>query len=535
MKKNKPPICLIRLPSLTTLKDVGQDATPPIGLAYLASSLNAAGHEVIGIDGVGDAIFQYTSVSNHKTAILHGLTLDQIINRIPESTEIIGISCMFSSQWTFINKIFKQIREKYPKALIILGGEHATACPEYVLKNTDEIDLCVMGEGEDTINEVIDAYYARKGFTDIDGLAFRNGERFTRTNPRRRIRDINSIPEPNWDIFPIEQYIDNAFTFGTNHGRSMPTLASRGCPYACTFCSSEQMWTRKWIARDPALLLNEMKGYMVKYNITNFDFYDLTAIVDRDWIITFCKLIIKEELNITWQLPSGTRSEAIDEEVVELLYASGCRNMNYAPESGSIPELKRIKKLVNLDNMVKSMKSANKIGLEVKCNFIFGMPQADWTDVIKTMKFIIRLGFIGCQDISAFPYSAYPGTEMFDQLVKEGKIHLGNDYLIGLAGFTDIGEGKSFNDNFSSKMLGIICFSAMVLFYSVSWITHPKRIFEFFSSILKKDTSSRLTYALSNVKRKSILSKTLSRESEKTATIDPSFKPKEVKQFSKIQ
>ncbi len=87
----------------------------------------------------------------------------------------------------------------------------------------------------------------------------------------------------------------------------------------------------------------------------------------------------------------------------------------------------------------------------------------------------------------------------------------------------------------AQKCLAIICFSAMVLFYSVSWITHPKRIFEFFSNILKKDTSSRLTYALSNVKRKSILSKILSRESEKTATIDPSFKPKEVKQFSKFQ
>src|SRR5439155_4419084 len=108
----------------------------------------------------------------------------------------------------------------------------------------------------------------------------------------------------------IEKYIDNACTYGANLGRSMPILASRGCPFECTFCSSPQMWTTRWSARKPEFVLAEMKKYIQRYCVTNFDFYDLTAIVKKQWIADFCRLLIDERVNVTWQLPSGTRSEA---------------------------------------------------------------------------------------------------------------------------------------------------------------------------------------------------------------------------------
>ena len=104
------------------------------------------------------------------------------------------------------------------------------------------------------------------------------------------------------------------------------------------------MWTTLWNVRDPEDVYNEMKLYVEKYQITNFDFYDLTAIVKKKWIVDFCNLLIKNNLNVIWQLPSGTRSEAIDGEVAPLLKQAGCRNLSYAPESGSPEILKLVKK-----------------------------------------------------------------------------------------------------------------------------------------------------------------------------------------------
>ena len=82
---------------------------------------------------------------------------------------------------------------------------------------------------------------------------------------------------------------------------------------------------------NPEKVLDEIQAYQERYGATNFDFYDLTAIVKRSWIIEFTQLILERKMKFTWQLPSGTRSEAIDDEVSRLLYESGCRNMSYAP------------------------------------------------------------------------------------------------------------------------------------------------------------------------------------------------------------
>ena len=95
------------------------------------------------------------------------------------------------------------------------------------------------------------------------------------------------------------------------------------------------MWTTRYTTRAPALVVDEIEEYVRRYRVENIDFYDLTSIVERDWILEFCRLLDARGLRITWQLPSGTRSEALDEPVLRAMYRSGCRNVSYAPESGS--------------------------------------------------------------------------------------------------------------------------------------------------------------------------------------------------------
>src|SRR4029434_8498581 len=117
---------------------------------------------------------------------------------------------------------------------------------------------------------------------------------------------------------------------------------------------------------------------------------DLTAIIERDWILEFCRLLDARQLHVTWQLPSGTRSEALDEPVLRAMYRSGCRNVSYAPESGCERTLQAIKKKVKLDHIEQSMRTAVRVGLNVKANILIGFPDEQTPDLRATLRFVLR-------------------------------------------------------------------------------------------------------------------------------------------------
>ena len=296
--------CLVRPPLLVPSGNQTRMLTPPLGLAYIAGSVRAAGHDVVGLDGVGLDIDRCHPVAGNNELL--GLDLDQLVERIPDSSEVIGISAHYSFEWPNCRDLIARIRRRFPKALLVGGGEHMTALPRECVAESD-LDVAVLGEGEETIAALLEAVEKGPGgFAEITGLVFKENGEIVSTLRRQRVRSVDAIPLPAWDLFPIEAYLERQVGFGVNRGRSMPVLASRGCPYRCTFCSSPQMWTTRWISRDSNLLLDEMTSYQQKYDVSNFDFYDLTAIVNKRWIKTFCQQILDRGLQFTWQLPSGT-------------------------------------------------------------------------------------------------------------------------------------------------------------------------------------------------------------------------------------
>ena len=520
-------VALVRTPTLTNVTALGQDAVPPIGLAYIAGSLRWAGHHVTAVDAVGEAVHQYTRVPWSQHALIHGMRTEEIVARLDPATDVVGVSCMFSVEWLVVRRVLEAIRAAFPKALIVVGGEHVTACPEFTLTNCPAIDAGVLGEGEEAILDLLDAHIAGRDFGTVPGVVYRSGDTVVRTGHRSRIRTIDDIPEPYWEIFPLATYIDNALTHGANLGRSMPILASRGCPYQCTFCSSPSMWTTFWTARKPELLVAEMKKYMARYGVTNFDFYDLTAIVRKDWILQFGKLLLDEKLNITWQLPSGTRTEVIDAEVSQLLYASGCRIINYAPESGSAPELKRIKKKVTPDRMVESMRAAHRAGLQIKSNFIFGLPGSSWGDIARTYGFLARIAWAGVDDVGVFPFSPYPGSELFEQLRREGRVTLDEPYFTSLLAYTDPGNSVSYVDFLGSRTLSWLNLSAMAFFYICSFVRRPSRAFKLLSALIRRDTSTKFTAALNTRRRKQIAMRLATSSAVDTVIIPPTTAPQQ--------
>lgn len=451
-------ITLVR-PAMTVLRLVQSRSTcPPIGVAYLASSLQRAGHTVEVIDAVGEAIFQMYKFGDNY---LHGLTVEETVDRVNPRSDFIGVSCMFSIEWPAVREVLKALRRRFPEKSIIIGGEHVTAAGDWILNTHPEVDYCVLGEGDDVLVKLVGALSKGSSVSNIPGVLSRERSK----KPERsgavdkylmdlRIRDVDDIPLPAWELMPLSAYLDNGFGFGVDRGRNMPMLATRGCPYQCTFCSSPQMWSTKWLARNPKLVLDEMEMYMDKYRAENFSFYDLTAIVKREWIITFCKLILERGLSFTWQLPSGTRSEAIDAEVSELLYKTGCRNLNYAPESGSKRTLERIKKRVNLDAMKISMRAAIKNGLVVKCNTIMGFPGETHVDLWRTLRWAVQIAVLGVHDVTFTCYVPYPGTEIYDGLRASGRLPgFSDEYFATLSTKGNFFKNVSWSAHISNRAL----------------------------------------------------------------------------------
>jgi radical SAM superfamily enzyme YgiQ (UPF0313 family) len=474
--------------------------TPPIGPAYLAASLRQAGHTARIIDGLGENPFEVTSLFNNKVTAI-GLRSEEIVERIEPDTDIIGVSCMFSQDWPEVARLIRLARQRFPGVPIVAGGEHITAVPDFTLESTPEVDACAIGEGEETIVDLANAVDRGASFDDIPGLVVRTADGGTRsTGPRGRIRTIDDIPLPAWDLVPLDNYLDHGLGYGVNRGRSMPMLATRGCPYECTFCSNPEMWTTRWIARDPVKVLDEMKLYQERYGATNFDFYDLTAIVKRSWIIDFTRMILDRNMSFTWQLPSGTRSEAIDGEVSGLLYASGCRNMSYAPESGSPEVLKRIKKVVKLDRLEASVRGAVKHKLNVKLNIIMGFPNESRKELRQTIAFLFRMGLAGVHDMSISIFSPYPGSELYHDLRKSGKIpELSDEYFLGLGAYKDFSQPVSFTEGLSPRELNAYRIIGFLVFYGTEYAVRPWRLVRLIQNLVQHRQESRLDKSLQDL------------------------------------
>ncbi|MBL8688767.1 MAG: cobalamin-dependent protein [Rhodospirillaceae bacterium] len=489
-------ICFVRPPSIINRVAYIGSLTPPIGVAYLAASARAAGLDVVVIDAIGEAPLQSTPIDEHL--VLRGLAFEEIVRRIPRDADIIAISGMFSSEWTRIRPLVHMIAEHRPDAFFIGGGEHFSAAAELCLEQCPGLDAIALGEGEETLVDLARALQHSTDLSNVSGLVIRKPDAFHRTAPRPRLRKLDEIPEPAWDLVPLENYLSNHLGYGVDRGRSMPMLASRGCPYQCTFCSNPQMWGTRWIARNPVKVADEIERYVRTYSVSNVDFYDLTAIVKRQWIIDFCRELIRRELNITWQLPSGTRSEAIDREVAQLMYASGCRNMNYAPESGSEKTLTDIKKKVKLPRLTESLRDAVSEKVNVKINIILGLPDDRHVDVWMTLRFLVAMSWHGANDVSVGAFAPYPGSELYDRLVASGRITHSDEYFSKLA-YVDISETVSYCPQISSRWLRFYVWLGFATFYGSNYLFRPWRLVRTLRNILTNKHESRGEMALSQL------------------------------------
>jgi len=460
---------------------------PPLGLAYINASLREHGFETYVIDAAGEGIDDFLKIEN-TNLVINGIDASKIIKMIPEHTDVIGLSAMHTNRWIYDSFIIKSIKNKFPDMAIVIGGEHTTGAWYEIMRDYPTIDYCILGEGEVTFVELVKNVLNNKkqlsyaALRNIDGIVYRNEFGAITCNKRRkRVENIDKIPFPSWDGFPLHNYFKFKSGIASFSKKTMPMIASRGCPFSCSFCTCKNMWNSQRISRSVKNVVSEIKELKRKYAIEHIDFLDLTFVQSKEWISEFTSELSREKINISWALPIGTRTEHLDREILKKLRISGLQRILYSPESGSVDTLKKINKNLNLAKFNQVVRHSIKEGFIIKFAIIIGFPEQKIKDIGYTFFFIAKAAVWGINDVVCLSFVPYPGSKLFEQLINEKKIQ---DAFFDIYLSNDLHSMRSWSKHIPSALIPIFSISMMAMFYSIQYILRPWRLLQCFYRII---------------------------------------------------
>lgn len=359
----------------------------PLGLLYVASSLEKAGHEVKIIDA--------------EAKNLDNAEVVKIAQKF--KPEVIGISATTPTFKT-CRETAQALKKVFPETPIVLGGPHLASFPKISLEFA-EIDFGVVGEGEITIVELFDALKNKVDLGKIKGIVFRKDGEIIQTEPREMIADLDQLPLPAWEKIDVSDYRDIL----SRRKKIAVMISSRGCPYNCLWCDPEGRFGKKFRGRSPKNLIKEIKLLYEQYNIREIIFYDDTFTVDRERIVGLCDLLVKENLDLLWEC--RTRVNLVDEELLALMKKAGCYRIRFGVESGNDEVLKFIRKGITKQQVRNAFAWTKKYGMETFAYFMLGLP----TETEKTMQETIDFALEIDPDYATFSPTAVfnHGNDLF--------------------------------------------------------------------------------------------------------------------------
>jgi len=371
-----------------------QGVLPPLGISYIASALEKAGHIVTILD-----------------VIALNLTTNEIRKHIHEfKPEIVGITTMTS---TLFGALESAKIAKEAGSITVLGGPHLSIYPKETLSYS-YVDYGINGEGERVILDLISALERKIIPDNIKGLIYKKNDEVYVNDPVI-IDDIDSLPFPAYHLLPMNKYnsIIGLYPVST-------MISTRGCPYNCNFCF-KQPSDKKFRLRSPKNIVDEMEHLTQKYKVREIMFYDDVMTLNRSHIIGICEEILMKNLKVKWEAPS--RIEHVDKELLQLMKKSGCIRLRYGVESGDQEIIELMNKKINLEQIKKIFKITKKAGIETFAYFMIGYAFETETTIQKTIDFALELD----PDLIMFTVvTPLPQTPLYD-LAKKKKL-ISDDY-----------------------------------------------------------------------------------------------------------
>jgi len=412
---------LLVIPPLQRLSEV-RNSYFPLGLGYLASYLSKEGYHVRIYNsdkGLEEKKFSPIS-SNWERIKRHSRYVEGLknpnhivwreIGDIISSYEpdLLGITVMTTTFPSALN-VAHLCKEKYSKCIVTMGGIHPTVQPHKVMEYAD-VDYVIRGEGERTLLELVNYLRKEEGdLCNIRGLVYRKNGELKHNPPRELIEDINTLPFPGRELV-LRPELYTSSEMGA-------IVTSRGCPFECTFCEADQLWTRKVRIRSTENIVKELELVVRTYDAKDFRFNDDSFTVGKKRTLDLMDQIIERKLNINWTCLS--RVNLIDDDILSAMKRAGCTSISFGIESGSERIRKQIKKGIDEEMILKALCLVRKHKIRFSCCFMIGLPYETKEDVLESIDLMKK---INADFTNVCTFTPYPGSPIYEDCVCRGLI-----------------------------------------------------------------------------------------------------------------
>ena len=394
-----------------------EDFIASSALIYLASLLRKNNHEPILID--------LNCYKTHRQLDPKQYSKELIIESIVQhEPELVGINCLFSGMFPIIMELIVMIKARFHNIKIVIGGIHPTTFPKEILKNIDELDYVVIGEGDTILVELANHIEGRNGsdITKIQSIAYRDTSGSVVINSRQSfIEDLDEIPIPAWDLLDFDNYKgDLSYYFNPKqHEITMraPILTSRACPYNCNFCNMHSVMGKKLRRRNPKAVVSEMEFLNRTYGVNYFSFMDDNLALSKGHILSLCQEIKNSGLDIQFDTPNGVCLNTLDEDVVAALSDAGLVKTSLAIEHGSdYIRNEVIGKRLSREKISEVVSLCKKYRIKTAGYFIIGFPE-ETCDTLKDQYELMSQLDVDIKRL--FSLVPFPGTRLFQQVVDD--------------------------------------------------------------------------------------------------------------------
>lgn len=370
----------------------------PQGLAYVTSALQNAGHTV--------ELLNQDQWHYPDAYITHYLDKHRF--------DMVGVSVSGGYYpYRKLLSISEAINRSKQRPVYVIGGHGPAPEPAFFLRKTGA-DIAVIGEGEETVVELMQALEAGSSLAAVQGIAYREDDQ-VEVNPRRPLcTDVDSIAWPAYERFPMEYYRMIRMPNCSATDFVMPVLSGRGCPFKCTFCYRLDEGFRP---RQGKAIVEEIKYLKKHWGITYVAFTDELLMSSRRRTVEICEEFLSAELDIKWDCCG--RLNYATPEVLKLMKRAGCVFINYGIEAMDNEVLKKMRKGLNTDMVIKGVEATLDVGISPGLNIIFGNLGDTKETLQKGVDFLLQY-----DDLSQFrtirPVTPYPGCELYHRAIEQG-------------------------------------------------------------------------------------------------------------------
>ena len=346
------------------------------------------------------------------------------------------------THYKWIKWLVNTIKKHQPHAHVIVGNSVSSSIPELFLQKT-KADVVVIGEGEISAYEAVEAIRLKKSLKVVNGIAFRNNDGKIVINELRKVGDINDFPMINWDFFDVERYLAMPSAKADHEKdvtRAMPIITARGCAFKCSFCHYV-FWNDPYRNRAPNSVIGEIKQLIEKYHATHIDFWDDLSFASAHQVEKMSDAILESGLKFKWMasvrvdLFSRANLSGGDAlKVAKKMKQSGCYDVGFALESGNQEILEMMNKKIEVDAFLETVNIFKQVGITVNTSVVFGYPTETKQTIGET--------FDQCLKAGVYPSIGFllplPATGMYDYAKQKGLIVDEDAYLESITERQDI-------------------------------------------------------------------------------------------------